>query len=453
MRALRVPAAFESPLLVGSVILAVGIVGVLLSYNANKGLPFVPTYQIFARVPDAAELTEANSEVRIRGIRVGLVKEIRATPPQRGQAAYARLTLALDRTVAELPADTRVDIRPRSVLGAKYLELVPGRSRRTIPQGGTLPVSQALPVVEFDEAFNVFDRETSEGLRNSITVAADALAGRGAAINQSVVLFRRLLAPLQSVSATLADPATDLDGFIRGAAGASRALVPVSGRLGSLIDHAATTLAALDAVRPALADSIDELPPTEIVATRAIRRINPVLDDAAYIARAIRPGSRFIPPSTFRLARALEVGTPVLERTPPLSSRLREALDAVEDLARRDNVNELAEGLLDTMPPLRSLLSDLAPAQLQCNVFGLYGTNLTQAVTEGDEGGTWLAAMLMLNVPEMLQSPEPVDNLHLNELPRQNAQECEAGNEPYRPGQQIGNPGGQQSGHVPDTPR
>ena len=36
------------------------LVAVFLSYNANKGLPFVPTYQLKAEVPSAANLVVGN---------------------------------------------------------------------------------------------------------------------------------------------------------------------------------------------------------------------------------------------------------------------------------------------------------------------------------------------------------------------------------------------------------
>ena len=59
-----------SPVLVGAVTLLVTVVAVFLSYNANSGLPFVPTYDLEARVPNAANLVVGN-DVRIGGSRVG----------------------------------------------------------------------------------------------------------------------------------------------------------------------------------------------------------------------------------------------------------------------------------------------------------------------------------------------------------------------------------------------
>src|SRR5262249_2405732 len=59
-----------SPVLVGAVTVLVIIVAVFLAYNANNGLPFVSTYDLKARVPNADALVKAN-EVRIGGARVG----------------------------------------------------------------------------------------------------------------------------------------------------------------------------------------------------------------------------------------------------------------------------------------------------------------------------------------------------------------------------------------------
>ena len=66
-----------SPVLVGAATVLCAVVAVFLSYNANNGLPFVPTYDVTVQVPDAAGLVRGN-EVRIGGKRVGVIEEIRA---------------------------------------------------------------------------------------------------------------------------------------------------------------------------------------------------------------------------------------------------------------------------------------------------------------------------------------------------------------------------------------
>ena len=63
-----------NPVLIGAATVLVILVAVFLSYNANQGLPFVPTYQVKAEVPSAAQLVVGNDvqdrrHARRRGLR------------------------------------------------------------------------------------------------------------------------------------------------------------------------------------------------------------------------------------------------------------------------------------------------------------------------------------------------------------------------------------------------
>ena len=59
--------------MVGALTVMVSILAVFLAYNANTGLPFVPTYRISADLPNA-DLLVATNEVRIGGVRVGTIE-------------------------------------------------------------------------------------------------------------------------------------------------------------------------------------------------------------------------------------------------------------------------------------------------------------------------------------------------------------------------------------------
>src|SRR5213594_3187298 len=112
-----------SPVLVGAVTVLVTIVAVFLAYNANQGLPFVPTYELKAEIPGGENLVKGN-EVRVGGFRVGLVSKIDPkVVTERGRSrAVALIELKLDKSVEPLAKDTRVLVRPRSALGLKYVE-------------------------------------------------------------------------------------------------------------------------------------------------------------------------------------------------------------------------------------------------------------------------------------------------------------------------------------------
>ena len=49
-------ALFDNPILVGTMTILVVIVAVYLSYVAENGLPFIPTYNISVDVANASEL-------------------------------------------------------------------------------------------------------------------------------------------------------------------------------------------------------------------------------------------------------------------------------------------------------------------------------------------------------------------------------------------------------------
>src|ERR671939_2117451 len=72
----RGPASIvASPVLVGAVTTLIVIVSVYLAYNANNGLPFVPTYNLKAQLPGGANLVPGN-DVRIGGFRIGVLDKV-----------------------------------------------------------------------------------------------------------------------------------------------------------------------------------------------------------------------------------------------------------------------------------------------------------------------------------------------------------------------------------------
>ena len=67
-----------SPVLIGAVTTLIIIVAVFLAYNANQGLPFVPTYNLRAEVTGGQNLVRGN-DVRVGGFRVGVIDRIGTT--------------------------------------------------------------------------------------------------------------------------------------------------------------------------------------------------------------------------------------------------------------------------------------------------------------------------------------------------------------------------------------
>ena len=75
-----------SPVLVGAVTVLTALIAVFLAYNANAGLPFVPTYDLKAEIPGGSNLVKGN-EVRMGGFRVGVVERILPGVAEPGELA------------------------------------------------------------------------------------------------------------------------------------------------------------------------------------------------------------------------------------------------------------------------------------------------------------------------------------------------------------------------------
>jgi virulence factor Mce-like protein len=456
MKATRKAAAamFDNPILVGTVTILVVLVAVYLSYIAENGLPFVPTYSVNVDVQNAGTLIK-NADVRIGGARVGQVLTITPEPATKAWPhPFARLGLSLQRGLEPLAPDTRYQVRLASVLGGNYVEIIPGHSRGPgLADGGTFTLNtnprlnHDLPFVDLDSALASFGPKTKAGLRGSLTGLGDAVAGRGAQLNGAIGSARDLLGPLDNLLTLLAEPGTRLPTFVSGLAATTGALAPVAPTVNSLLAAGATTFAAL--TRSSLGQTIDQLPATEAITTQVLRRAEPVLSEAATIVQALKPSAALVPEAARRLDAVVTAATPVFRQTPRLAAVLTGAAVSIDALARdpaaAQTFKVLGTSDLGTLGAsafvgLGAILQSVSTAQFACNVAGVWVRNFASALSEGDSSGTWLRLAPILNVGQTFQSATPAPDLHLNYYPIENSSQCQAGNEVYTGSQLIGNP-------------
>src|SRR3954451_12862207 len=191
-----------NPVLVGAVTVLVIIVAVFLAYNANNGLPFVPTYELRADVPSGAKLVPGN-DIREGGHRIGVVTGLNSKKLKDGTAG-AEIVMKLDKKASPLPADTSLKVRPRSALGLKYVELERGTSKDTLPAGATITAGEEAIAPELQEFFNIFDQKTRDNVERNLTGFGNAFAGRGISINQALESFPGFLQRVPTVMNVLA---------------------------------------------------------------------------------------------------------------------------------------------------------------------------------------------------------------------------------------------------------
>jgi virulence factor Mce-like protein len=455
-----------SPVLVGAVTVLVTIVAVFLSYNANSGLPFVPTYDLKANLPNAAQLVKG-FEVRIGGARVGFISKIEPKKRPDG-SAYAQVTMKLDKEIEPVPADSTLLVRPRSSLGLKYIELTPGRGRAGLAAGSTIPVRQARPaVVELDDLFNMFDDKTRVGSRNSLDGFGGGFAGRGQDINTAIAAFVPLLADLEPVARNLSDPDTRLNRFFASLARAAAEAAPVAEEQASLFVNLDTSFTAFASIaRPFLQETISESVPSEEVAIRDFPRQRPFIRNNTAFFRELRPGVAVLPHAAPILADAFEAGTDVLPRTKQMNEDLADVFEALADFSDDPSVREGVRQLTRLSSSLRPTLRFLKPAQTTCNYGTIFLRNVASLLSEGDSNGNYQRFLVVSAPTDQLtfelgpnneggpsaapaNGPGRHNHLHVNMYPNTAApgqtNECEGGNERYAVGQTVvGNTPGSQ---------
>lgn len=456
----RLRALARDTLVMGLFAIAVTGVAVAISYRAQNGLPWLSTYDISVDVPDAGKLLK-NADVRIGGARVGQVLAIEAQPPGEDHPPFTRLRVALNPDVGPLPVDTSAEVRLASVLGGKFLDLVPGASERTVAEGGTLALEHASPGIDIDDALGVFDPPTRAALRGLLAEMAGGLAGRGTALNGFLGTLADGLPRARRVLDLLAAPGTDLDGFVRGVADAAQAIEPLAGDLGPLFADGATTL---EAVGAADLDRVLAASPGAVGATAdALRAVRPVLDDAEAIVAGLEPATPLLEDGLAQVVATMRAATPVARATGALAPAMDEALRALDRFAREPAAlgairalrgEDLATFGGSAFIGLGAILRTASEAQFNCNTIALWARNMASIASEGDSGGNWLRMTAVFRSDETSHAAAPSPNLHVNPYPNQNARECEAGNEPYVDGEQaIGNPPGDQPKDVEITTR
>jgi virulence factor Mce-like protein len=376
-----------SPVLVGAVTVLVTVIAVFISYNANSGLPFVPTYDVRATLPSGNKLVQGN-EVRVGGFRVGVVKEIK--PRTIDGKARAVVEMKLDKTVEPLRSDTLVQVRPRSALGLKYVQLVPGRDGEPLEPGQTLSLARASEGPEFEDVFSTFGPETRRNAQRATEGFGDAFAGRGAALNGAIRELRPLFRSLTPVMRNLADRDTELEQlFVQLGRSAAQA-APVADVQARLFTHMADTFAAIGRDPAALQATIERQQSTLDVATRSLRVQRPFLADFADLSRRLRPAARELPRSLPELNSALRTGTPVLRRSVELNEQLETASRQLEELFENPRTLLALRDIDTLLTVARPGLEYIAPYQTVCNyaVYWFHALGEHQSQISPDKAGT-----------------------------------------------------------------
>src|SRR5829696_3388617 len=291
------------PRILVMVVFALSCFGLLLFLWLSFGgpVPLKPKgYRVQVKFPEATTLaTEA--DVRVAGVPVGKVRKVEVADGTNRTVA----TVELERRYAPLREDARAILRQKTLLGETYVELTPGRSQKTIPEGGSLPDGQVKPTVELDEIFDSLDPSTRAAFRNWQSDLAKGIKGRGRDFNDALGTLPGFASDGADVLEVLDTHEAAVQRLVKNTGVVFGALTQDEAQLRNLITGSKRTFDATASKNDELAETI-RIFPTFLKESRLTRARAALLDGhgsadhrpaprrprpAAHPARRARPGA------------------------------------------------------------------------------------------------------------------------------------------------------------------
>jgi len=376
---------------------------VALAVSANKGTPGRDYSTMYVAAANTGSL-RGHDKVAIGGVRVGQVVEV--TPMERG----ARVELQLEPGV-RLPADSTVRLRANGLLGARYVQLIPGSHRRTLADGSTLRADADALSATVPDVLDVFDAETRGALGMTVRGLGRGLLGNGAPLNDAIRVASDATVPFSAI----------IDSVLARDGAAGR-LVPSLHSAVRPLDESRRELAAMFApadiaLRPfadrrdALRDTLDVAPSSLSAATAGLRTGTRLLAATGELARSAH---RTLPAAPAGLHQATALLREAREGRPSPLQRATSLLRAVPSavpatLAVTTRLRPLLPLLDDALGSLRPIVS--YAGKYGCDIVntGVTLRSMTGFVGtgEGPNGPSSQFRLQALGAPETLGIKDP----------------------------------------------
>jgi phospholipid/cholesterol/gamma-HCH transport system substrate-binding protein len=261
-------------------------------------------------------------DVRVAGRRIGGVSSIKYS------GGRAEVRVRLTEGLGGLRESTTARIRLAGLIGAEYVELVPGDTGPPLASGATIPMSRTSTSPDVFAALTAFDKRRVRDLRSLTRALGAGFAGRGEGANRALQTTPPLLEQADLLLRTLSSNRTAL-----------RRLIPA----------AASFVAAIEPVREEIAEGFD---PGE-------RSLRPFADNQGSVAALLYEMARVVQEIPVEMPKA----RPLLRETEGLS-RAVTRLTAHAPGALREATLLLREAprpLQATAPVLRTMRSAVPP--------------------------------------------------------------------------------------------
>ncbi|MGX1315458.1 phospholipid/cholesterol/gamma-HCH transport system substrate-binding protein [Streptomyces calvus] len=236
-----------APLVKFSLFAVVTILATALLAATIVNISFEPKHSYRAVFSDVTGLEEGD-DIRVAGVRVGEVEEIRIKDRTRAEITFS---VRADRP---LLTTTGAVVRYRNLVGRRYVALTEGAGSGTrLRPGGTIPLSRTQPALDLNVLLNgfkpLFAALSPEDVNKLATDIIKTLQGEGGTVNS-------LLAHTASLTTTLADRDELIGSVVTNLNTVLTTLDKRSGRFSGLLKQLRRVISGLSADRRPLGESL-----------------------------------------------------------------------------------------------------------------------------------------------------------------------------------------------------
>ncbi len=208
----------------GAVAIAVLLLVMVASFNLQK-LPWLRGTTFHAELSDASGL-RTGSEVQVAGVRVGRVSKLHIGPE--------KVIADFDVKDATLGRSTRASVEVKSLLGEKFLNILPEGSGR-LPAGATIPIERTDVTADIVGTLGQLTTQTEQTDKANLTTALNTLAE---VVDEAAPEVQSSFSGLSRLSSTIATRDEEIETLLARSRNVTRLLDERKGDLVTLMDQA-----------------------------------------------------------------------------------------------------------------------------------------------------------------------------------------------------------------------
>ena len=320
-----------------------------VGYNAPNSIPGRGYYNLTAEFSDADNIAP-HGQVRLGGKIVGQVLDPRI------EDGKALVDLQIDPKYRPLKSDSKIEVRPRSAVGVRYIDITAGQNGTPLEEGARIPMKQSSATRPLDELLSTFDPETRVRTQEFLRNFGKGFAGRGEDLNETIGKAPDMLAGTDAVLGTIADREGAAGNFIRGAATIATAADPVRNQIAQGFAPEAKALRPFTEEGDAVRSTLDKAPPALTTLSSRLPAVNgfvrelegfadksgPVFDagpgafrQTSALLREARPGLRDANATLEKANAAVNPVLTLLASIKPVLPQLTSTLDNSKPLVER----------------------------------------------------------------------------------------------------------------------